>query len=72
MKQKNNIRRLNAIGKIFDLEKFYSIMLNTEVQLQGKYDRNIVVKATDNKFKASISVLGYVDLTRGNYKITLT
>lgn len=72
MKQKNNIRRLNAIGKIFDLEKFYSINLESTVQLQGEFNQTIVMKATENKFKIGTNMFGYIILARSPYRIVLT
>ena len=72
MRQKQNIRRLNAISKIFDLEKFYSITLNGTVQLQGEFNQTIVMKATENKFKVGANMWGHITLDRPHYHIVLT
>jgi hypothetical protein len=72
MKQKQNIRRLNAISKMVDLEQFYCITMNGSISLQAGYKPAIVVWATTHNFKLSYLSNGYITLSRSNIEIVLT
>jgi len=69
----NNLRRVNKLAEILDLEKFYSISFTEyEISLQGFYDNRIVRELQANKFKAKVSEMGYTQLKRGALTITFT
>ena len=69
----NNLRRVNKLAEILDLEKFYSISFTEyEISLQGFYDNRIVRELQAKKFKATVSENGYTQLKRGALTITFT
>lgn len=71
--QKNNLRRLVALGRLFDLNSFYSInQTSFGVSLQASFNRDLARHAMGLKFKARIEESGFVFLTRGKYQIVLT
>ena len=69
----NNLRRLNAIMKIFG-DAFYAVSIySSEITLQGRYKPETVVKAIEYRFNVGAdNKNGYIYLTRGIYSITLT
>lgn len=70
---KQNIRRLDRLVKLFGYESFYRVGITIyNVEAQGHFTPEIIKKAMALKFKSSVSTSGYVELERGNYKITLT
>ena len=72
---KSALRRLNAISKLLDLNKFYSINTTRwgNVSLQGEFYREVVKWAIEHKFEISANkTLGYVGLDRSKINITLT
>jgi hypothetical protein len=71
---KSALRRLNAISKLLDLNKFFTASINRwgKVNLQGDFDKKIVKWAIEHKFEISANkTLGYVTLTRVNIEINL-
>jgi len=72
MKQRQNIRRLNAISKMVDLEQFYHISMNGSLSLQAEYKPAIVVWAIAHNFKLNYLSNGYITLSRSNIEIVLT
>ena len=70
---KNNLRRLNAIMKLFPENSFYTVAATEYgVSCQGRYNANTVLLARKLKFTFSISESGYTDGKRGYYNICLT
>ena len=72
--QKQALRRLNAIGKLLDLEKFYSINITRwgNVTLQGDFDKEVVKWAIHNRFVIKVNDdMGYISFRRGKFDITL-
>jgi len=72
-KIKGNIRRLNRLIKVFQDCDFYFVgAASFEVRMQAKFDPKIVKIALKNKFTVSASKeLGFIELIRDNYTITL-
>jgi hypothetical protein len=71
---KSALRRLNAISKLLDLNKFYAISITHwgSVNIQGDFDTKVVKWAMEHKFTISANkILGYIELIRGKYNITL-
>lgn len=70
---KNNLRRLNAIMKIFG-DVFYDVGIDSyTIKLQGNYKPETIVKAMTYKFNVgACKRTGFILLTRGIYSITLT
>jgi len=72
--QKQALRRLNAIGKLLDLEKFYSINITRwgNVTLQGNFDKEVIKWAIHNRFVIKVNDdMGYISFRRGKFDITL-
>ena len=72
--QKQALRRLNAISKLLDLEKFYSINITRwgNVTLQGNFDKEVVKWAIHNRFVVKVNdEMGYISFTRGKIEINL-
>lgn len=72
--QKQALRRLNAISKQIDLNKFYSINITWwgNVTLQGNFDREVVKWAINNRFTVKVNdEMGYISFIRGKFDITL-
>ena len=72
--QKQALRRLNAISKLLDLNKFYSINITRwgNVTLQGYFDNEVVKWAIKNRFTVKVNdEMGYISFTRGKFDITL-
>jgi len=72
--QKQALRRLNAISKQIDLNKFYTINITRwgNVTLQGDFDREVVKWAIHNRFTVKVNdEMGYISFTRGKFDITL-
>jgi len=70
---KQDLKRLTAILKLFDIEDFYVLTVrSSEVVLQGEFKADIARKAMILKFKQSIEPRGYLNFNRGNYTIILT
>jgi len=71
--QKNNLRRLNTLGKAIDLNDFYSVTFtNTGIVLQGYFKKEVAKTAVYLRFKPEISKNGYLEFNRGLYTIVLT
>ncbi len=71
---KSALRRLNAISKLLDLNKFYSISLTRwgNVTLQGDFDKEVVKWAIKNHFVVKVNDdMGYISFVRGKFDITL-
>ena len=71
---KSALRRLNAISKQVDLNKFYSINLTRwgNVTLQGDFDKEVVKWAIKNHFVVKVNDdMGYISFVRGKFDITL-
>ena len=71
---KSALRRLNAISKLLDLNKFYTINITRwgNVTLQGYFDTEVVKWAIKNRFTVKVNdEMGYISFTRGNFDITL-
>ena len=72
--QNQALRRLNAISKQIDLNKFYSINITMwgNVTLQGNFDREVVKWAINNRFTVKVNdEMGYISFIRGKFDITL-
>jgi len=72
--QKQALRRLNAISKLLDLNKFYSIKITRwgNVTIQGDFDREVVKWAIKNRFVVKVNDdMGYISFIRGKFDITL-
>ena len=54
--QKNNLRLLNKVSSLIDIDQFYSIRFDMDARLllQGHYDKILIRKLQRNKFKISI------------------
>jgi hypothetical protein len=73
MNQKQNLRRLRSILKMFDPEDFYVISISCgSIVLQGEFNPKIVINARQHKFTFQITDSGYSEFRRGKYIITLT
>jgi len=73
-KQKQALRRLDAISKMIPLEYFYSINITRwgNVTLQGNFDKEVVKWAIHNRFVVKVSDdMGYISFTRGKIEINL-
>jgi hypothetical protein len=71
--QKKNLRRLNVVSKLFDLNSFYSVSFtDTGIILQGRFSSDITKKAVSLRFKSEVSINGYLEFNRSIYTITLT
>lgn len=71
--QKKNLRRLNVVSKLFDLNSFYSVSFtDTGIILQGRFSSDIIKKAVSLRFKSEVSINGYLEFNRGLYTIVLT
>ena len=71
---KSALRRLNAISKLLDLNKFYTINLTRwgNVTLQGDFDKEVVKWAIKNHFVVKVNDdMGYISFVRGKFDITL-
>jgi hypothetical protein len=71
---KSALRRLNAISKLLDLNKFYSINITRwgNVTLQGNFDNEVIKWAIKNRFTVKVNdEMGYISFTRGKFDITL-
>ena len=71
---KSALRRLNAISKLLDLNKFYTINITRwgNVTLQGYFDNEVVKWAIKNRFTVKVNdEMGYISFTRGKFDITL-
>ena len=71
---KSALRRLNAISKLLDLNKFYTINITRwgNVTLQGYFDKEVVKWAIKNRFTVKVNdEMGYISFTRGKFDITL-
>ncbi len=72
---KNQLRRLNAISRILDLQMFYTINYTSyRIRLQGEHDAQKVTMFMQKKFKPSgiDKGTGFLTLIRGSIEITLT
>jgi len=71
---KENLRRLQVLSTLIDIELFYTIGVSDNgITLQGFFKPTTVQLILKNKFKqAPVSPNGYMELERGNIKITLT
>jgi hypothetical protein len=70
---KNNLRRLNAIMKLFPENVFYSNTITEyECRLQGRFSQSTIARMKEIKFVVAIDQDGYVRGERGYYTITLT
>lgn len=70
---KNNLRKLRLLAKIFDLDKFYIISINSEISLQGHFNPLLIKKLQRLKFNITLcDINGYVTARRNNLVITLT
>lgn len=70
---KENIKRVRLLSKFFNLEDYYSISITESfINLQGKYNPELLVKLKKYKFKLSVDTNGYIKLNKGIYEITLT
>ena len=72
--QKQALRRLNAISKLLDLNKFYSSNTTRwgSVTLQGNFDKEVVKWAIKNRFTVTVDdEIGYISFTRGKIEINL-
>lgn len=59
--------------KIFGEDAFYSCsVLKSDLTCQGWFDSSTVLKAKKLKFNFAIDDNGYVNFTRGLYRIVLT
>jgi len=71
--QKKNLRRLNVVSKLFDLNSFYSVSFtDTGIILQGRFSSGITKKAVSLRFKPEVSINGYLEFNRSIYTIVLT
>lgn len=71
---KSALRRLNAISKQIDLNKFYTINLTRwgNVTLQGDFDKEVVKWAINNRFVVKVNdEKGYISFIRGKFDISL-
>ena len=71
---KSALRRLNAISKLLDLNKFYTINTTRwgNVTLQGDFDKEVVKWAIHNRFVVKVNDdMGYISFTRGKIDIVL-
>ncbi len=71
---KSALRRLNAISKLLDLNKFYAIKITRwgNVEIQGDFDREVVKWAIHNRFVVKVNDdMGYISFIRGKFDITL-
>lgn len=71
---KSALRRLNAISKLIDLNKFYAINLTRwgNVTLQGNFDKEVVKWAIKNRFVVKVNDdMGYISFVRGKFDIIL-
>ncbi|KAF5039052.1 hypothetical protein DSECCO2_547980 [anaerobic digester metagenome] len=70
---KDNIRRLQWCLRLFGYNKFYSVgATEYGVTMQGVFSTDVTKKAKSLRFSQTIEETGYIGLTRGNIKITLT
>ena len=70
---KTNLRRLSLISKIFNINLFYSVNINvSSIELQGKFNPDIVLLCEKLKFNSSYTPHGYVLFHRNLIQITLT
>lgn len=71
---KENYRRLGCLLRVFGADNFYaSSVFPSSVTAQGKFNPSVMKHAIKLGFNQSMcNVNGYIELTRGNYTITLT
>ena len=72
--QKQALRRLNAISKLLDLNKFYSMNITRwgSVTLQGNFDKEVIKWAIKNRFVVKVDdEMGYISFRRGKIEINL-
>jgi hypothetical protein len=70
---KTNLRKLQLLGEILPLERFYVITVYpTDIKLQGYYKRDLVLHFQKMKFSSCINEAGMVVLKRSNIEVTLT
>ena len=70
---KENLRRLQLIGKVLDLSLFYVLNIYADhISFQGRYNAKLTIKLLTLKFTQSVTQSGYVEFNRGKITITLT
>ena len=72
--QKQALRRLNAISKLLDLNKFYSINITRwgSVTLQGNFDKEVVKWAIHKRIVVKVNDdMGYISYVRGKFELNL-
>ena len=70
---KDNLKRLNAILKVFNMNDFYTINIGAyEIVLQGHFNADIVKSCLKLKFEKNFDLNGYLEFRRHCYRIVMT
>ncbi len=74
MEMKASLRKLNLLFRLTGLrpDMFYSISIEPEISLQGKFRPEIVLYLKDKGYHARFDTNGHAVFARGNIGIVLT